>query len=205
MHRIIGFSAALLLAGCLTYTPPVDDVATAPDSSQALLLMAVEEGYVFNAGKAMVRFKTADGSGFLLESLATASGDAGDADRTRKGGALYFRAVAVDPGAYMPTDWFFRYRRGESVDPPAFSLPAFEAGEIYYLGRFFANNLTQTARISDEWTSDQSDFEVKFPFLRGAIVRNVADTLAVDCWRMDVTAELVADYEALQDATANCF
>lgn len=195
------FGVLLALSGCAKSN---QDAVGADDASKAILLMNIEEGYVFKAGKASVTLRSeSDRASFV--SLAARSGGPGLADRRRKNGIFSFRSQTVTPGTYSLTAWRFLHRRGKSDPPDESWQVTIEPGKIYYLGRFFANNLTQSSKLTDAFEDDEKDFIAKFPFLKGREVVNVSVGLAHTCWAQNVTREIVSKNDVLKDYVADCY
>ena len=138
-------------------------------------------------------------------SLAAASGAPGAADQISKNRIVSYTVQQVDPGFYGPQSWRFIYRRGRSVPRPGSPTIEAEAGKIYYLGRFIANNLTQTARLEGQADHDLVAFRRKSPALGQAEISDVSEQLGISCWAQDVTASIIKGQKVLQEATAACY
>lgn len=198
---LILLSVAIVLLGCAKSNT---DAVGGDDPNSAILLMAVEEGYVFKAGKASVTL-SGDAGRVSFDSLAARSGGPGLADRRRKGGIVSFRSRSVKPGSYTLSSWRFLHRRGRSLPPPTGLTVQVEARKTYYLGRFFANNLSQTSRLSDAFYEDKPDFVTKFPFLEGRDIENASGALIHACWAQEVTRQIAKGNEVLEKYVAECF
>lgn len=94
-------------------------------------------------------------------------------------------------------------RAGEAT-PRRIGAVTFKPGETYYLGTFFANNLTQTSRVRDGWQSERRAYLAKYPELADEKIQNVAGSFLVKCWKMDVTDRLVGDVDIMKQATQGC-
>ena len=101
------------------------------------------------------------------------------------------------------TNWGFTMRAGEAT-PRRIGAVTFKPGETYYLGTFFANNLTQTSRVRDGWQSERRAYLAKYPELADENIQNVASSFLVKCWKMDVTDRLVGDVDIMKQATQGC-
>ncbi|WP_306113115.1 MULTISPECIES: hypothetical protein [unclassified Roseovarius] len=192
------------LAGCVSST--ADQAAKTPsfaDEESATVLMTVGEGWAFQSGQAFAVLSGA-GESYTLRSMTDRRGGPGSADLVvGKNKAYELNAISVKPGAYAITNWGFRMRRGRATDRQTKSVNL-AAGEVYYLGSFYANNFTQTTKIYDRWGAEQANYLSKFPELNGKPVKNVSGTLNTPCWKMDVTDELAKGSPVIQKTLKGC-
>lgn len=194
----------LLLSACVSPTSEVSVQKTnLSDPKQAIVLLTVGEGWAFNSGQAYTVLSGSKGT-HTLQTMTDRRGGSGSADvvegRTR---AFEYNAVSVTPGNYAITKWGFRTRAGKATIRQS-GVATLEAGKVYYLGSFFANNLTQTSRITDKWTAERSAYLSKYPKFADQDIHNVAKLFRMDCWKMDVTDGIVAKLPILADTTKGC-
>lgn len=192
------------LTGCVS---TMSSGKLSDDPKKATILMTVGEGWAFQSGQAHVVLKN-EQSGALtrLFSNTDQNGGAGSADFVENNHRAYeFNAEAVDPGTYSLASWGFVMRRGTATKR-APKFVKIEPGKVYYLGSFFANNLTQTARVENKWASERQAYMSKFPDLAGREVENVSSALVVKCWKMDVSDEIARDdtSSVLRKVIQNC-
>ena len=184
---VIGLS--LILVSCVNTGKYLEKGSNyVPSEDKAIVLLNVEEGYVFKAGKAFLIIRNDDNL-VSFRSLAFSTGGVGYADRVRKGGIFSYLALEVPAGTYGLSHWVFRYRRGNSLEVPPHKEVTFKPGEIYYGGLFFANNVTHSARMVDNFEEDLPYFVEKYPFIKSREVKNVSNNWSFDCWPSNKTLE----------------
>lgn len=202
MQKKIWLLAAALFTGACSASS-VTEKPDFSDQSKATLLMTVGEGWAFNSGQAYAVLSS-DTDAIRLRSMTDASGGSGTADKVEPNTRAYeFNAVSVNPGQYAITDWGFEKRRGIATNRRLGGANV-EAGNVYYIGSFYSNNITQTAANVDRWNSERAAYLQKYPELAGKEVSNISDKFTGPCWKMDVSDEIAADSEILGKIVNSC-
>lgn len=201
MKHYLALVMGFVLAAC-TNTVSVERLENVVPA-KATVLMSVEEGFVLKAGKAFVGF---DGPEyFAVASLAASNGGPGRADVISRNRIVSYAALQTEPGTYRLDRWRFQHRRGVSLPLQNAATVTLEPGTTYYLGRFVANNLTQTARIIGMAEDDLPLFRQKHPVIADVEIEDASAGLETTCWSQDVTARIAGESEALARAVADCF
>ncbi|MDV7340519.1 hypothetical protein RYZ26_13015 [Terasakiella sp. A23] len=151
----------------------------------ALVLLTMQEIFVFKPGKASVVLRSDEGQ-VVLDSLARFSGPQ-DMDRKHRGGATSYVAMEVPAGEYSLSRWFFKFRLGHSYEKPKTKSLKFDGGNIYYLGHFTANNFSEAGQLEAKFEDDKGYFLEKYPSLKSQEIVNVSKDWALSCWPTNQT------------------
>lgn len=173
---VLSLFAGLLLGGC---TPHRYDGKRAPDPSKAILAGAVVEGYLTQPHGLVVHIQRTE-EPMASVRLETLNGSRDDLPNNNLRGNYFM--YEVPPGTYEVVGWNYQYYAGKSLARKEPVRIQVRAGEVAYIGDFYANAILFCLSNVDRYEQTLARLKEKYPLLKDQEILNLAKESAFQNW-----------------------
>jgi len=182
-------SIAFSFSGCLSKATgllPIDETFDLTKKSKtALVIGSIEDDFLTDPKSAYILIKGV-GKTEKEHMLVTTNINFYAPDfQTRNCVGFYF-VFQIPEGEYRVDKWLYRYYDGisEKLNPPV--IYNFKNGKVYYIGHFFANAVTMSLALRNNFKDDVAAIKNKYKNFPQEEIINLSKNYLFERWKIKV-------------------